>query len=130
VKSGSKVRIAGKGQAGYGGTSGDLYLKMSVKPHKVFERQGDDLQVKIDIPLTVAVLGGEAEVPTPRGKLALKIPPESQNGRVFRLKGQGMPHLGSSGQGDILARLNIVLPTKLTTQEKELFQQLSKLRPA
>jgi len=113
-----------------GGASGDLYLRISVTPHATFDRQGDDLQVKIDVPLTVSVLGGEVQVPTPKGKLSLKVPPETQNGRVFRLKGQGMPHLGGSTRGDILARVNIVLPTKLSPREKELFQQLSELRPA
>ena len=130
VKTGSRVRLAGKGQPGYGGASGDLYLRISVRPHPIFERQGDDLLVTIDVPLTVAILGGEVQVPSPKGKLALKIPPETQNGRVFRLKGQGMPHLGSSGRGDLLAKVNIVLPTKLSPQERELFQQLSRLRPA
>jgi len=130
VKTGSRVRIAGKGQPGYGGASGDLYLRISVTPHTMFDRQGDDLQVKIDVPLTVAVLGGEVQVPTPKGKLALKIPSETQNGRIFRLKGQGMPHLGGSTRGDMLAKVNIVLPTRLSPREKELFQQLSELRPA
>lgn len=131
VNSGSRVRIAGKGQPGYnGGTSGDLYLVISVKPHSLFERRGDDLHVTIPVPLAKAVLGGEAEVPTPKGKLSLKIPPETQNGRVFRLTKQGMPHLGNATRGDLLARVDVVLPTKLTPQEKELFRKLSELRPA
>jgi len=123
------VRIAGKGGSGYGGgESGDLYLVVSVKPHKLFERRGDDLQVEVVVPLTVAMLGGEVEVPTPKGKLALKIPPETQNGRAFRLTGQGMPHLGKSSRGDLLARVKVVLPAKLSSQEKELFKQLRQLR--
>ena len=129
VNNGSRVRIAGKGQPGYGGASGDLYLVISVKKHPVFERHGDDLYVEAAVPLTVAILGGEIQVPTPKGKLALKIPSETQNGRSFRLKGQGMPHLGKSTRGDILARVRVALPTKLSLQEKELFEQLSKLRP-
>jgi len=97
VKSGSRVRIAGKGGPGhYGGANGDLYLVTSVKPHKVFERKDDDLYVDVPVPLTVAVLGGEITVPSLKGRLALKIPPGTQNGRVFRLAGQGMPHLGNS----------------------------------
>jgi len=130
VKNGSRVRIAGKGQPGYGGPNGDLYLVVSVKPHRLFERRGDDLYVEVPVPLTVAVLGGEVQVPTLKGKLALKIPAETQNGRAFRLKGQGMPHLGNSSQGDMLAKVNIILPTKLSPQEKELFRRLSELRPA
>jgi len=129
VRDGSRVRIAGKGGSGYGGgESGDLYLVVSVKPHKLFERRGDDLQVEVVVPLTVAMLGGEVEVPTPKGKLALKIPPETQNGRAFRLTGQGMPHLGKSSRGDLLARVKVVLPAKLSSQEKELFKQLRQLR--
>ena len=130
VKNGSRVRIAGKGQPGYGGPNGDLYLVISVKPHRLFERHGNDLHVEVPVPLTVAMLGGEVQVPTLKGKLALKIPAETQNGRAFRLKGQGMPHLGNSSRGDMLAKVNIILPTKLSPQEKELFRRLSELRPA
>ncbi len=128
VKEGSRVRIAGEGRMDYNGARGDLYLVVSVQPHPVFERKDDDLLVKIQVPLTVAVLGGETEVPTPRGKLMLKIPSETQNGRVFRLAGQGMPHLGESGRGDLLATVNIVLPTRLTPEEKKLFEELQRLR--
>jgi molecular chaperone DnaJ len=131
VTTGSRVRISGKGQPGYGGgASGDLYLNITVRPHKVFERQDDDLSIEIPVPLTVAVLGGEVQVPTPKGKLALKIPPETQNGRVFRLTGQGMPHLGKATKGDLKVKVNVVLPTKLTEKEKELFRQFNQLRPA
>jgi len=130
VNNRSRVRIAGKGQPGYGGANGDLYLVISVKPHKLFERRGDDLYVDLPVPLTVAMLGGEVQVPTLKGKLALKIPPETQNGRAFRLNGQGMPHLGNSSRGDLLAKANIILPAKLTPEEKELFKRLSELRPA
>jgi molecular chaperone DnaJ len=130
VSTGSRVRIAGKGQPGYGGASGDLYLVITVLPHQTFERDSDNLNTTIGVPLTVAMLGGEIQVPTPKGKLALKIPPETQNGRVFRLAGQGMPHLGKSTKGDILAKINVVLPTGLSEKEKELVRQLSKIRPA
>jgi len=130
VKDGSRVRIAGKGEPGYArGNSGDLYLVTSVKPNRLFERKGDDLHVEVTVPLTVAVLGGEVQVPTPKGKLALKIPPETQNGRAFRLARQGMPHLGNSSRGDLLARVKVVLPAKLSAEEKKLFEQLSQLRP-
>ena len=132
VATGSKVRIAGKGQPSYGGgKSGDLYLKITVKSHKVFERHGDNLHVDLQVPLATVVLGGEVQVPTPRGgKLALKIPPETQNGRTFRLTGQGMPHLGKSTKGDLIAKVNVVLPTELSDKEKELFRQLGEIRPA
>lgn len=131
VDNGSRVRIAGKGQPGYNrGPDGDLYLIISVQPHADFERHGDDLSVNIPVPLTVAMLGGEVQVPTPRGKLALKVPTETQNGRVFRLTGQGMPHLGTTARGDLLARVNVVLPTGLTEKERELFRRLVESRPA
>ena len=130
VKTGSRVRIAGKGQPGHGGANGDLYLVITVKPHRLFERRGDNLYVEVSVPLTVAMLGGEVQVSTPKGKLALIIPPETQNGRSFRLARQGMPHLGNSSRGDMLAKVNIVLPTKLSPQEKELFRRLNELRPA
>ena len=130
VKDGSRVRVPGKGGPGYAsGTSGDLYLVISVKPHPLFERRGDDLHVEVAVPLMVAVLGGEVQVPTPKGKLALKIPPETQNGRAFRLARQGMSHLDNSSHGDLLARVKVILPTNLSPQEKELFKQLSQLRP-
>jgi curved DNA-binding protein len=130
VKDGSRVRISGKGAEGYGGVKGDLYLVTSVRAHRTFRRHGDDLYVDVSVPLTVAVLGGEVKVKTPKGShLSLKIPPETQNGRSFRLKGQGMPHLGSSTRGDLMAQVKVVLPTKLTDGEKELFQKLSRLRP-
>ena len=128
VRDGSRVRIAGKGGQGYGGVRGDLYLVISVKPHRLFQRRGDDLYVEVAVPLVVAMLGGEVQVPTLKGKLALKIPPETQNGRAFRLAGQGMPHLGNSARGALLAKVNVVLPTNLTQREKELFKQLGQLR--
>ncbi len=131
VKDGSRVRIAGKGEPSYrGGANGDLYLVISVKPHRLFERKGDNLYVEVAVPLMVAVLGGEVQVPTLKGKVMLNIPPETQNGRVFNLTGQGMPHLGNSSYGNLLAKVNVKLPTNLSPQEKELFKQLTKLRPS
>ena len=121
-------RLTGKGQPGYGGASGDLFLVITVKPHRRFERKGDNLYLEVGVPLLVAVLGGEVQVPTLKSKLSLKIPPETQNGRVFRLAGQGMPHLGSSSRGDLLANVKVELPINLSSKEKELFEQLRKLR--
>jgi molecular chaperone DnaJ len=130
VTDGSRVRVAGKGQPDYDGTKGDLYLVISVKSHPLFERKGDDLYVEVGVPLTVAALGGELEVPTLKGKLALRVPPETQNGRTFRLAGQGMPHLGDSSRGDLLAKVKVLLPTNLSSEEKKLFERLSQLRPS
>ena len=124
VRTGSRVRLAGKGVQG-----GDLYLVVSVKPHPTFERRGDDLYVGVAVPLVVAMLGGEVKVTTLKGKVALKIPPETQNGRTFRLAGQGMPHLGNKYRGDLLAKVRVVLPDKLSAKEKELFKRLGELRP-
>ncbi len=130
VKDGSRVRIAGKGGPGFaGGTAGDTYLLISVKPDKRFSRSGDNMHVDRSIPLLDAVLGSEVHVPTIGGKkLALKIPAETQNGKVFRLAGQGMPKLGGNARGDLLAKVNIVLPTKLSDREKELFEELKEIR--
>ncbi len=129
VRDRSRVRIAGKGEPGPGGTNGDLYLVTSVKPHRLFERKGDDLYVVVTVPLTVAMLGGEVQVPGLDGKLALKVPPETQSGKVFRISGRGMPHLGKSSRGDLMVKTNIVLPEKLSAEEKKLFERLRQLRP-
>ena len=129
VKDGSKVRIAGQGSLSPDGVKGDLYLVVQLLPHKVFERKDDDLHVGVSVPLVMAMLGGEVEVPTLKGKIALRVPPETQNGKVFRLAGQGMPHLNDSSRGDIFAKVNVVLPTRLTPQEKQLFEQLRMYRP-
>ena len=130
VKDGSRVRISGKGEAGSGGgKTGDLYLVVSVKPHKRFQRNGDNLKVEVDVPLITALLGGEVQVPTLKGNLALKIPEETQNGREFKLAGQGMPKLKGSSRGDLIARVRVELPEKLTDEEKNLYQQLATLRP-
>jgi DnaJ-class molecular chaperone len=131
VKDGGRVRFAGQGQPGVnGGEAGDLYLVVSVLPDDKFERRGDDLATDAPVSLVMAVLGGEVEITTIKGtKLSLKIPPETQNGRVFKLARQGMPKLGTSSFGDLLVRVNVVLPTNLTAREKELFEELKKLRP-
>lgn len=130
VKTGSRIRLAGKGGAGEAGApSGDLYLQVTVKPHTLFERHDDDLRVDVPVPLTVALLGGEVKVPGLKGSLALKIPPETQNGRSFKLAGQGMPHLGNATRGDLFASVKVVLPTRLTGEEKDLIEKLAELRP-
>lgn len=130
VKEGSKVRVAGEGEPGAGGTGGDLYLVIKVAPHPLFKREGDDLAVEVPVSLTAAVLGSEVQVPTLKGsKLALKIPPETQNGKVFKLAGQGMPRLNDAKRGDMLAKVSVVLPTNLSAKERSLFEQLRSMRP-
>jgi len=101
---------------------------VSVKPHKTFQRRSSDLYVDVSVPLVDAALGGEVEVSSMKGMLSLKIPPETQNGKVFRLAGQGMPKIGSDKKGDLLAKVNVILPQKLTDNEKELFSQLRQMR--
>lgn len=134
VQDGSRVRLAGQGGSGAGGgLSGDLYLVVNILPHHLFERRGDDLHVKLSVPLTTAVLGGEVNVPTLNGRaIMLKIPPETQNGRVFRLRGKGLPKLETPPQkhGDLLAEVRVVLPECLSDKERKLFEELAKLHPA
>ncbi len=131
VKDGSRVRAAGEGGPGIGGgPNGDLFLVVTVKPHATFERKGDDLHAEAPVPLTVAVLGGEVQVQTMKGRVALKIPAETQNGQVIRLGGMGMPKLGATGAGDMLAKVRVVLPTGLGKRERELFEELRKVRPS
>ena len=130
VGDGSRVRVAGEGEHGVGGAaSGDLYLRVRLAPHPVFERKGRDLYVKVPLPVTTAVLGGEAEVPTLAGKPArLRIPPLTQNGQVFRLKGYGMPAVGKTDEkGDLYARVEVQLPTQLSPEEREHYEALAKL---
>jgi molecular chaperone DnaJ len=131
VKDGSRIRMAREGAPGRaGGSKGDLYLVVRVLPHKVFERKGDDLYAEISVPLATAVLGGEVRVPTLDGNLSLKIPPETQNGKLFRLVGKGMPQLGNANHGNMFAKVNVALPTNLTEEERRLFEKLRSLRTA
>ena len=133
VRTGSRVRVAGQGGAGRaGGPNGDIYLQIEVSDDAQFVRQGDDLAVTIDVLLYTAILGGEVIVPTMTGRVALTIPPETQNGRTFRLKGRGMPKLGAKGKGDqygdLLATVRLRLPTDLSEREQQLFRELKSLR--
>ena len=133
VMTGSRIRVAGEGREGYDGRKGDLYLVVTVRSHDRFERKGDDLHTEVEAPLTTAVLGGEVEVQALDKKVALKLPPLTQNGRVFRLTGLGMPKLrperveglNQPGQrGDLLARVRVRLPDRIEEKERELFEQL------
>lgn len=125
VDNGSRVRMAGEGTAGFGGQRGDLYLVISVKANPKFERKGDDLYTDVEVPLTMPVLGGEVEVQGLSRKVALKLPPGTQNGQHFRLTGLGMPKLGQSDKrGDLFARVKVQLPKQPTDEQKKLFEQL------
>jgi curved DNA-binding protein len=130
VRTGSRVRLSGQGEAGPGGgQAGDLYLKIEVLPHSLFERDGDDLKVTIPVDLYTALLGGKVMVLTLERPVELTIPAETNNGRVFRLRGQGMPLLKNPKErGNLYACVEVKLPGKLSQAEKELFEKLRTLR--
>ena len=119
VADGGRVHIRGSGV-------GDLYLKVKIRPHERFERRGEGLYTDVSVPLSVAVLGGEARVKTLKGEVALKVPRLTQNGKTFRLAGLGMPKSGGK-KGDLFARVKVVLPEKLSEKEEKLFQELKAL---
>jgi DnaJ-class molecular chaperone len=129
VTTGSRVRVKNQGNPGAnGGAAGDLYLVVTVRPHPRFERRGDDLYTKVEAPLKAMLLGGEARIPTIAGKtLALTIPAGTQDGKVFRLRGQGMPHLGkASTRGDLHAEVHARLPERLSARERELIEEFGR----
>lgn len=130
VKTGSKIRVKGGGNPGAsGGSPGDLYLVVQELPHAQFERRGDDLYTAVKVDLYTAILGGKVDVPTLERTGTLTIPPETQNGRVFRISGQGMPELRHPDQrGNLFATVEVDLPQKLSDKEQELFRQLRALR--
>jgi len=130
VDNGAKVRAAGEGQPGIGGgPRGDLYLVVSVRPDPTFERKGDDLIVDTPVDLATVMLGGEVQISLPDTKrLLLTIPPETQNGQEFRLTGKGMPNARTGVRGNLYARIRVVLPTRLTPRERELFVELARAR--
>jgi DnaJ-class molecular chaperone len=125
VREGSRVRVAGEG--GGGRKKGDLYLRVRIAPHPLFERRGDDLLATVSVPLTTAVLGGEASVPTLDGPVGIKIPPGTAAGRTFRLRSHGLPRPSGGDRGDVLATLGVELPRELSPREKELFEELKTL---
>lgn len=129
VQTGSRVRLSGQGVPGRsGGKAGDLYLNIEVLPHPRFQREGDDLKVTLPIDLYTAILGGKVNLATLDKTVELTIPPETSNGRVFRLRGLGMPKLRHPDQrGDLYATVEVILPKNLSAEEKRLFQQLRDL---
>jgi len=128
VREGQRIRLAGQGMPGAnGGPPGDAYLRVRLKPHPFFTRDGDDLRVELPVALHEALLGGEVTVPTLKGRVSLRIPPETQNGRTIRLAGQGMPRVGG-GHGDLYATVKVVLPTKLNEKEREIARELAASR--
>ena len=129
VDTGARIRVSGEGPRGSGGRRANLYLRVAVRPHERFERKGDDLYVDLPVPFVDAALGAEVQVPTLKGQVSMKIPPETSGGRNFRLPGYGMPHLKGGGGGDQYVRVQVTVPTGLGPREKELLMELKQLRP-
>ena len=129
VDTGSRIRVAGEGAGGtQGGGRGDIYLRITVRPDPRFERKGDDLYVTLPVAAHDAALGTEISVPTLKGQVSMKIPPETSSGRTFRLPGYGMPHLKGGGTGDEYVRVQLTIPSGLSPKERELYQGLKNLR--
>jgi curved DNA-binding protein len=122
VRSGQTIRLAGAADGR------DLFLKVQIAPHRFFQRQDEDLTIEVPITVTEAVLGSDIEIPTLDGKITMTVPPETQTGRRFRLKGLGMPRPHGAGRGDLYVKVNVVVPTGLTKRERELFEELRKMR--
>jgi molecular chaperone DnaJ len=130
VDDGSQILLNGEGDAGlYGGAAGDLYITLSVKPHKLFHREGVDIFYELPINFAQAALGDEIDVPSLDGEVSLKIPPGTQNGKVFRLKGKGVPYVNDKGKGDMLVNIHIVTPQHLDKNQRRLFEELAKTLP-
>lgn len=125
VDNGDRVRLSGEGEAGsHGGGSGDLYVQINVKKHAIFERQDNDLHCEVPISFITAAIGGAIEVPTLEGRVTLKIPSETQTGKVFRLRAKGMKSVRGHGQGDLLCKVVVETPVNLSKEQKELLTQL------
>lgn len=128
IASGQTLEIRSGGEAGLrGGESGNLFVTVRVLDHDVFEREGYNLKCEVPISIVQAVLGGEAKIETLDGQITLKIPAGTASGRIFKLKGKGVPHIGKNNRGDLLIKTSIVIPKKLSREEKDLFEKLAKL---
>ena len=126
VDNGDRIRLSGEGERGEnGGPAGDLYVQIQIKDHPIFTRDESNLYCEVPISFTTAALGGELNVPTLDGQVSLKIPPETQTGKLFRLRGKGVKPVRSGTVGDLLCRVKVETPVNLTRQQKELLQQLA-----
>jgi molecular chaperone DnaJ len=129
VETGSRLRLPGKGEGGLrGAPPGDLYVVIRVAPHDLFERRGDDLFCEAPVPFDLAVLGGEVQVPTVDGFAKLKLAPGTETGRVFRLRGKGLPNVEGYGTGDLHVRVVAEVPTDLDSRQKKAFKEFADLR--
>ncbi len=125
VDTGDRIRLSGEGEAGLnGGPAGDLYVQVHVKEHELFTRDGDNLYCNVPIRFTAAALGGELEVPTLEGKVTLKIPPETQTGKKFRLRNKGVKSVRSASMGDLVCTVVVETPVNLTPRQRELLKEL------
>jgi len=128
VDSGSRLRSSGNGEAGWrGGPPGDLYVVLHVKPHEIFQRDGDDLLCEVPVSFVQAALGAEIQVPTLDGSASVRIPPGTQPGTVFRLKGKGVRNIQGYGQGDLHVRINVEVPSRLTAAQKAKLEEFAEL---
>jgi molecular chaperone DnaJ len=128
VDEGDRIRLSGEGEAGVNnGPSGDLYVVIHLLQHSVFQRDHNDLHCEMPISFTTAALGGEIEIPTLDGHAKIKVPAETQSGKIFRLRGKGIKGVRSNTQGDLLCHVVVETPVKLTTRQKELLQELESL---
>jgi molecular chaperone DnaJ len=126
VDSGTQIRLAGEGQPGInGGPTGNLYVEIKVKEHKFFRRKGNDILLDLNINIAQATLGAEIEVPTVDGPAKLNVPAGTQPGKVFTLRGKGSPFLRSSGRGDQMVIVNVEVPSKLSAEQRKLFEELA-----
>lgn len=126
IDTGDKIRLEGKGEAGAGGMpAGDLYVQIKIKPHPIFTREENDLHCEVPLSFTTAALGGEVEVPTLEGQVKLKIPPETQSGKLFRLRAKGVQSVHNGRKGDLFCRVVLETPVNLTREQKELLKQFS-----
>jgi molecular chaperone DnaJ len=127
VKDGSKIRLRGKGEAGWGGAeAGDLFVVTRVAPSDTYTRRGDDLVVEVPVSYPDAALGAQVQVPTPDGPVTVKVKPGTEDGTLLRVKGKGAPKLKGSGRGNVLARVKLTVPKKLSKKERELMEELKK----
>lgn len=127
VRDGTRIKLKGKGEAGYGGApAGDLYVITRVEPSSVYERRGDDLVITVPVSYPTAALGGTVEAPTPEGAVSLKIPAGTEDGKLLRIKGRGAPRLKGDGKGDVLVRVRIQVPKKVSKKQRDLLEQLEK----
>ena len=129
VKDGTKIKLKGKGEAGWGGApAGDLYVVTRVEPSKLYRRRGEaDLEIDVPVTFAEAALGATVEVPTPDGPVSLKIPHGTEDGKLLRIRDRGAPKLKGSGRGDLIARVHVTVPKKLSKAEKEAIEKLQEV---